>query len=133
MGRYLCYLVGALLYNVNCGAALLGERCARDAACGKLAVELPAALGGALFAAGGLIEMEHNRVIRSWWPPRLALPGPAGARGGVARVEWWLSVLNFAGGFSFLVAGALPCLALARADDFWGVAVPPGWLGSAAR
>ena len=95
----LAYLVGAVLFNVDCGAAALSPRATKVVAVG---VEWsPSTIGSALFVAGATIEWIHNRDAR----PKDAV--------------WWLCLLYFVGSLSFLVA-SIAGLALSGGGDGGG-------------
>ena len=95
----LAYLVGAVLFNVDCGAAALSPRATKVVAVG---VEWsPSTVGSALFVAGATIEWVHNRDAR----PKDAV--------------WWLCLLYFVGSLSFLFA-SIAGLALSGGGDGGG-------------
>lgn len=87
---YLCYIFGALFFNVNTVAGFIET----DVAAG---LYWPCAVAGsALFTAGGVLECTQNHLHRGF---------------DVRSLEHWLSLCNFLGGFSFLLAatsGSVP-------------------------
>ena len=96
--RYLAYIVGACLFNVNTAASIFPEP-------PKEVVWLPAIAGSFLFAVGGILECVHNHVVSKF-------------EGSHAQ---WLSLCNAAGGVLFLAASIAGYLPLESETEDWAV------------
>jgi hypothetical protein len=83
---YACYMIGALLFNINTGLAYADLHEKTE----TWVVWLSAFLGSILFTAGGLFECTHNHVFSKF---------------DCGSPTHWLSILNFIGGVFFLIAG----------------------------
>lgn len=85
LASYMCYLTGALFFNVMTIAPYIHWLHERS----FYTVSLTALFGGLGFTIGGLLECKENE----FWKCR------------VSSIYWWICFMNFGGGILFLVAG----------------------------
>jgi len=102
LAGYICYMFGALFFNVNTTYGLGNNF---DEWTKKFVVDFPAVIGSVLFTAGGFLECTHN--------------APLFTNCNLLSPILWLSFLNTFGGFMFLFAAICNMCEISSEEYKW--------------